>query len=384
MSAAPDSAAPPAWVTDLFRQADAARKGGRYALALATYRRVVAAAPEYPIALQHLGALLTVLGRCAEAEPILREALARNPDDASARHALATTLMGQGRFAESWRDYEARFEIPQLGCKKPTGFPFPEWRGEDLAGKRLLIFPEMGFGDQIQHARFAALLRERGAEVILLCRPELERLFVESLPGIQVLAAHGPLEFPDPDYWTMCASLPGLAGVTLETLPNAPYLRAPKSARRLPKGFKIGLMTAGDPVDANDAAPLLAPALADQLRESLPGEVIDLAPAATGAQDLADTAAIVARLDLVVSVDTAVAHLAGALGRPGFVLIPAVGADWRWMEAREDSPWYPSLRLFRADPRAGWAPALERLAGEGRALAEGASRGLHRGAIQAS
>jgi hypothetical protein len=370
MSAAPDSAAPPAWVADLLLQADAARTGGRYALALAVYQRIVAAAPENPVALQHLGALLTTLGRPAEAEPVLREALARNPIDANARHALALTLMAQGRFAEAWRDYEARFQIPQLGLRKPPGFPFSEWRGEDLAGKRLVIFPEMGFGDQIQHARFAPLLRERGAEVILLCPPELERLFVESLPGIQVVATRGAVEFPDPDFWTMCASLPGLTGVTPETLPNAPYLRAPKPGGRLPKGFKVGLMTAGDPRHGNDANRSLPPELAERLRESLPGQVIDLALAATGAGDFADTAAIVAQLDLVVSVDTAVAHLTGALGRPGFVLIPAIGADWRWMETREDSPWYPSLRLFRADPRAGWVPALDRLARAAQALAE--------------
>lgn len=356
-------AAPPAWIEDLFRQADAARREGQLALALAIYRRVVAAWPDHPAAAQHLGALLNVLGDRREAEQVLRHATTINPRDAAARHALAVALMAQSRFAEAAPLYPARFELPQLGLLHPSGLPYPEWRGEDLAGKQLVVFPEMGFGDQIQHARFAALLRDRGAYVSLLCLPELARLFAESLPGVHVVAAQGTAEFPDPDFWTTTGALMFMPGMTLEALPPAPYLRAPGRPQppAATPGPRIGLVTAGNPQHKNDANRSLSPELAARLRAALPGQIVDLAPAATGARDFADTAALMAGLDLVVTVDTSPAHLAGALGKRAFVLIPAINTDWRWMHGRSDSPWYASLRLYRADLRAGWAPALEQL-----------------------
>ena len=362
--------APPPWVADLFAQAISARQAGRLRLAMELYRRVVAAAPNHPMAVQHLGAVLSMLGLRVAAEQALRHAVAINPQDAAARHALGTSLLAMGRYPEAGAFYSARFDLPQLGVEKPKGFPHPEWSGEDLAGKRLVVFPEMGFGDQIQHARFIGLLRDRGADVWLLCRPELERLFAASLPGVHVSAARGTVDFPDPDFWMMGGNLMFLPGVTAETLPTRPYLHAPAPAPPLPAGFKVGLVTAGNPAHKNDANRSLPPQLAEQLRTNLPGHVVDLAPSATGARDFADTAAVISGLDLVVTVDTSAAHLAGAMGKPTFVLIPAINTDWRWMHDREDSIWYPSLRLFRAHPTAGWAPALERLVGAVRAEAD--------------
>jgi hypothetical protein len=363
------SAAPPVWVEDLFLQADATRREGRLALALAIYRRVVAARPDHPAAVQHLGALLNVLGERSEAERVLRHATAVNPHDAAARHALAIALMGQGRYAEAGNFYRARFDLPQLGLQRPSGLAWPEWRGEPLTGKQLVVFPEMGFGDAIQHARFAALLRDRGAHVSLLCLPQLERLFAGSLSGVHVAAAAGRAEFPEPDYWAMSGALMFMPGMTPEALPAAPYLRPPPPtgaapAPDRPPGPRIGLVTAGNPEHKNDANRSLSPPLAEQLRAALPGQIVDLAPAATGARDFADTAAVMADLDLVVTVDTSAAHLAGALGKRAFVLIPAINTDWRWMHDRTDTPWYSSLRLYRADLRAGWAPALDRLASD--------------------
>jgi hypothetical protein len=369
MSEAPLPASAPDWVDDLFQQAETARKAGRHALALAIYDRIVAARPSHLAALHNLGALNSVLGRRVEAEVALRQVLRRQPDDPRARHALAVTLLAQGRYPEAFPLYDARFELPQLGLHKPA-LPFPEWRGEDLAGKRLLIFSEMGFGDQIQHARFAATLRDRGVGVSLACRPGLVRLLADSLPGVEVVPIEGRMSFTEPDAWTSSGSVMGWLGVTPETLPNAPYLRAPAPERPPAAGFKVGLRTSGDPAHGNDGHRSLSPAQAETLRASLPGQVIDLAPEATGARDFAETAAIVGELDLVVSVDTSVAHLAGAMGKRGFVLIPAFNTDWRWMHDRTDSPWYPSLTLYRSDLKAGWGPALERLARDARGLAE--------------
>lgn len=365
--------APPSWVEGLFQQADEARKAGRIRLAMEMHRRVVAASPNDAVKIQHLGAILSMLGLRVEAERVLRRALAIEPGNAAAHHALATTLLAQGRYPEAGPHYAARFSLPQLGLKKPEGLPCPQWSGEALAGKRVVVFPEMGFGDQLQQARFAGLMRDRGAEVTLLCLPGLERLLAESLPGVRVIAARGSVDFSDPDAWMMSSDLMFLPGVTLETLPNAPYLRTDQPTPTLPDGYKIGLVTAGNPVHKNDANRSLPPALAGQLRTSLPGHVISLAPEATGARDFADTAALIRGLDLVVTVDTSVAHLAGGLGKRALVLIPALNTDWRWMHDREDSVWYPSLRLYRAHPTTGWAPALERLVRDVQAEASGAA-----------
>lgn len=375
MSLADSAAAAPApWVQDLFQRADAARRAGHVRLAMEMHRRVVAAAPDDAVKVQHLGATLSMLGQRAEAERVLRHALAVDPTSAAAHHALATTLMAQGRYPEAGPHYAARFALPQLGLKTPQDLPYPRWSGEALAGKRVLVFPEMGFGDQIQHARFAALLRDQGAEVVLLCLPGLDRLFTESLEGVRVIAASGHVDFPDPDVWMMSGDLMFLPGITLGTLPSAPYLRTDQPAPPLPEGFKVGLVTAGNPTHKNDANRSLPPQLAERLRAGLPGRVLNLAPESTGARDFADTAALIGALDLVVTVDTSVAHLAGALGRRALVLIPALNTDWRWLHDREDSPWYPSLRLYRAHPTRGWAPAIEQLVRDVQAEAGGACR----------
>jgi hypothetical protein len=245
--------------------------------------------------------------------------------------------------------------------KKPA-LPYPEWRGEDVAGKRLLIWPEQGYGDQIQFARFARLLKARGAEVTLFCHAELAPLFAESM-GVQALAASGEVEFPDPDFWVMQGSLAARLGVTVDTIPAEPYLRAVRPGPPLGDGFKVGLKTEGNPGHSNDANRSLRPEQAQRLRE-LPARIVELDPAATGACDFADTAAIVDQLDLVICVDTSVAHLAGAMGKPVWVLIPAVETDWRWLLGRTDSPWYPSMRLYRQARGESWDAVIDRLTGD--------------------
>jgi hypothetical protein len=202
------------------------------------------------------------------------------------------------------------------------------------------------------YARFAPILKARGADVTLLSLPSLSRLFAASL-GVAVFAMSGKVEVPDPDLWVLTASLPARFGVTPGTVPAAPYLAAePRAA-----GGRIGVMARGNPRHPFDATRSLPPPEAERLL-ALPGAV-DLSPAATGAADFLDTARVVSGLDLVVTVDTSVAHLAGALGTPVWILLPVEGCDWRWMDRREDSPWYPSARLIR-QPRPGdWRTVLD-------------------------
>jgi hypothetical protein len=304
-------------------------------------------------ALHDFGGHLKKTGRLPEAETALRAALALEPTNAMTRHALGIVLLSQGKYREGWPLYDARHELPQLGLFKPD-LPYPEWRGEPLRGKNLLIFHEQGLGDQIMFARFAAWAREQGADVTLMCNPLLVRLF-STMAGIRALGASGPVEFPDPDFWVMSGSITGRTGLAPDALPNAPYL----SAAPVRATGRIGVMTTGNPKHTNDANRSLPPALAGRLLQ-LPGAT-SLALADTGAADFADTAAIIAGLDLVITVDTAVAHLAGALGKPVWILIPAIMTDWRWMEERADSPWYPSALLFRQSTPGDWGPEISRI-----------------------
>lgn len=302
-------------------------------------------------ALRRLGAQKKVAGELDAAERALREALRLEPGSPHAKVLLAEVLLSQGRYAEAWPLSEVRLDVGPLGSPRPP-LDEPEWMGEPIAGKRLLIVGEQGMGDQIMYARYAPILKSQGVEVSLLCLPPLARLFALSL-GVSVHPMAGRVEMPDPDCWVMAASLPARFGTTPETIPKPPYLFAPPR----PTGARIGVMTRGNPRHAHDAWRSLPEEIARRL-VSRPG-VTSLAPEATGATDFFDTAQIVAGLDLVISVDTSVAHLAGALGKPVWILLPARGVDWRWMERREDSPWYPSARLFRQAQVGGWAPVMD-------------------------
>lgn len=289
--------------------------------------------------------------RHAQAEATLREALTLRPGDDEATFGLGLSLLGQGRYAEGWPLLEPRARLsPGLIPPGPGGFP--EWRGEPLAGKSILVMSEQGFGDQIMLVRFAKALRERGARVTLACHAPLARLFAPLAEAIVAVTPGESRAIGPHDYWTRYFSLPQHLGVTLETLPGEPYLAALHEAPA-PVG-RVGLAWA-----ASATGPLAA-------QKSLPKEAADyflgrgfvsLQPEDTGARDFADTAAIIAKLDLVISIDTAVAHLAGAMGKPVWVLLPH-GADWRWMNDRADSPWYPSAKLLRQASPGDWISVL--------------------------
>ena len=319
------------------------------------------------------GIKLTQWGRLEEAEALLRRAVAADPDRPEPRRALAMNLLTQGRYEAAWPLYEARLEMTSLSDGVPRNLPYPRWRGENLAGRRIVLFPEQGWGDQIQFVRFLPALARLADHVTLLAPPTLERLFRHNFPQVDVLAAQGPVEFPDPDYWSTLAELPGRLGTTLETIPQPPYLAAPGQWVGAPDGLKIGLMTKGNPNYLLDQWRSLPDALGERLLNGLPGRVFSLLPSATGARDFADTAAVIAALDLVVSVDTAAAHLAGAMNKPCFLLVQGVGADWRWMRNRDDSPWYPAHRLYRGAPDTSWDAAIDRLIADARVFLSAAA-----------
>jgi len=275
------------------------------------------------------------------------------------RFRRGVELLRAGRWAEGWPLLEERTHLaPHLVPPGPASYP--EWRGEPLEGRSILVWIEQGLGDQIMFGRFASLLKARGAgQVTLACRPPVAPVLA-TIPGVDAvipIPVGGSAPVPRHQLWTRYFSLPWRLGITLETLPSAPYVRAP-AAR--PADGRFGLVWRTSATGAVAQAKTLPPDLAARLSRL---GAVSLHPEDTGAADLAETAAIIAGLELVVTVDTAVAHLAGAMGKPVWILLHRP-ADWRWLgEHRLDSPWYPSARLFRQTRAGDWRPVVEEVAG---------------------
>ena len=352
---------------------------GRHEEAEAGYRRALALDPRHAETLTGLGTTLARLLRVDEAIATQRQALAIEPDYALAHLNLALALLLSGNLAEGWKEYEWRWRSPEF-AEKPFDYPRPQWRGEDITGRTILLHHEQGFGDTLQFIRYAPLIAQRGARVIAGVQPELARL-LRTIPGVEVIT-HGA---PVPEYHVHASllSLPLAFGTVLETVPAAvPYLRAdPALAARwrerlgAERALKIGLVWAGKAsykqdlmrsLRLADFAPLARlPGIALYSlqkgdRAARPEDRIDgmrFTDCSTDLTDFADTAALVANLDLVISADTAVAHLAGAMARPVW-LLSRQESEWRWLLGRNDSPWYPTLRLFRQRTRGDWAGVI--------------------------
>ena len=369
--------------------------------ALGCYRRATDLDPDYAEAHFSLGKLLKDEGRPIEAIASFERALAANPEYADAHFSLAMAYLVVGDFARGWREYEWRWRCTHFPGRRIDG---QAWDGSDPNGRRLLLHAEQGFGDTLQAARYARLVKERGAHVIFYCQRELARV-IETVPGVDDVAVEGA-GVPAFDMYAAAMSLPAIFGTTLETIPReVPYLQAPVDydgrfdalLRAAAGKRKIGIVWAGRPNHPNaprrdcpstSLAPLSR--LPDVALFSLQTggasdglyaleNVVDLAPLL---EDFGHTAALIDRLDLVITVDTAVAHLAGAMGRPVWLLLPFV-AEWRWLLEREDSPWYPSMRLFRQDRPGDWAGVMRRVVKalteeEGRESAMGREKGGER------
>jgi hypothetical protein len=311
-------------------------------------REAVRLRPDAPWALRALATVLSFTGQWGEALTLLERAQPLEPHDPRLRLNLGYMRLGLGDFAGGWPLYEARAEVPDQNAAKP-GLP-NEWQGEDLTGRSILVWPEQGFGDQIQFARYIPALVERGAAVTLVTPPPLARLFAGL--GAEVVELSPSTTLPAPDTWSLIGSLPGKLG-SMDFRPT-PYLAAQAGGAAWARG-KTGVVWRGRATHPNDRdRSLPSAALLEPLRDA--GlELVDLTEPAG---DFADMAAIVAELDQVITVDTAVAHLAGALGKPVWILLPAFGQDWRWLQGRADSPWYPTARLFRQPRRGDWGAVV--------------------------
>jgi tetratricopeptide (TPR) repeat protein len=362
--------------------------------AVTAYRQAVACRPDYAEAHSDLGNALRESGRLDEAIAAYGRAVALNPSLPEAHYHLATALLAKGDFELGWREYEWRQKCKELSSQA-RNFTQPRWDGCSFEGRTLLIHAEQGFGDAIQFFRYLPLVVQRGGKIIVECHPELERIFQAAAGSCQVVARGQPP--PNFDLHCSLLSLPQVFGATLADIPkDVPYLQPDAEETRRWQGrladhstvMKVGLVWAGSSGHKNDRnrsielarlAPLMqTPGVGffslqkgnvDTGAKTSPAgmELIDWT---RDLKDFADTAALIANLDLVIAVDTAVAHLAGAMGKPVWTLLPFV-PDWRWLLEREDSPWYPTMRLFRQPLRGDWDSVIRRVADELRLLGRG-------------
>ncbi len=346
-------------------------------------RRAVALRCDIPEAYYSLATVLRAKGEVQDALRFCRRYLDLRPDDSEVRHILAGLLLSIGDFEEGWDAYESRWEL--AGRSRDRGLSQPLWEGSDLSDRSILLHTEQGYGDSIQFARYLEMVSARTK--IVACRPELRRLLHGRFGIDQIITPGDPL--PRFDVHCALGSLPRIFHTRSETIPaRIPYLCA--DAREIEQwtrrmraqaGLRVGLVWAGSPSHRNDvrrsvSLQTIAP-LADvsdvQFYSLQKGEAAKVASRMRAAsrmtdwtaelRDFADTAALISALDLVITVDTAVAHLAGSLGSRVWVMLP-FEADWRWLLQREDSPWYPTMRLFRQKSPGGWDDVVARVVAE--------------------
>jgi tetratricopeptide (TPR) repeat protein len=387
-------AADPALLDALGNYGNVLLKLNRPADAIAVYDQALALAPHNAGLLTNRAIALRKLDRPQEALMSVRRALAAKPDFAQARFVDSLVRLTLGDFQGGWRTYESRWQGRNLSSQRRT-FTAPLWLGEGaLTGKTILLHAEQGFGDTMQFVRYAPLIAARGAKVVLEVQRELVRL-ISRLEGIDAVIGRGE-GLPPFDLHCPLLSLPFACRTELASIPApVPYLAAADEdavlwRARLPQGGarilrpRIGVVWSGDPSHDNDVnrslrltalAPLFAVPDVDfvslqyRIRDddkAVLADVPNLFRFEQSFRDFADTAAVVANLDALVSIDSAVAHLTGAMGKPLLLLLP-FGADFRWLRERADSPWYPTARLFR-QPRFGdWESAIESVAQDLRA-----------------
>ena len=368
----------------LIAQGNTHREQGLYDDALQCYALAFAQDPDSAAAFNNYGNVQRELGHPERAVPFLQHAIALEPHNATAQFNLAVAYLLQGDYARGWPQYETRWSYEHLAGTEPE-FPQPRWRGEDIQGRTLLVVGEQGHGDNIQFVRFLYNLHVMGARLKLQVTAGLIPL-LKSSEIIDWVGTYGD-DAGEFDAWVPIMSIPGVLGITLENMPRpVQYLNArsdlvsawlarlgPK--RRLRVGFSwsgrrdnwlnrykgvpfremLKMIQAHPEYEWINLQIDADPSEEDQLAQAgvtrFPGAV----------SGFHDTAALISCLDVVVGVDTAVTHLAAALGRPTWLMLNRYATDWRWLLTREDSPWYSTVRIFRQPEYGAWPPVLDRI-----------------------
>jgi tetratricopeptide (TPR) repeat protein len=373
---------------------NALKQQGKLDEALVRFEQALALRPDYSAALKNLAVTLRDQRKLPAACEAFQRLRALCPEEPDAELGLATCYLVAGDYERGWPAYEARLRMSDVGPRPRL----PRWMGEPLAGRSLLVVAEQGLGDTIHFVRYARLLKEQGARIVLAGPAALGRLLAGH-PDVDELFIQGSAdEFPQADFYLPLLSAPGALGTMAATIPgDVPYLTADAALieqwrRELAviEGFKIGIAWQGSRDYSSDRqrsiplaqfAPLarlpgvqlisLQKGFGSEQIGTVDFPVLDLsARLDVAAGPFMDTAAVIRSVDLVVTSDTAIAHLAGALGAPVWVALQSA-SDWRWQHDREDSPWYPTMRLFRQTRRGDWTGVFERVAQE---LARAAAR----------
>jgi tetratricopeptide (TPR) repeat protein len=366
---------------------------GQFAEATECFQHVLQINPNHPEALNNLGLALRDQGRIAEAEQAFQRALDLDFGQGVALWNRCLLRLLQGKFTEGWPDFEQRWQLP--GAEKRT-FQQPRWDGSPLEGKTVLVFAEMGLGDTIHFLRYLPMVKERGGTVLLECQPALIKLLA-GVKGVDQLIPAGAA-LPPFDVQFPLLSVPALFGTTLGTIPaDIPYIKAsPHQVEHWHQQITRATSFIGEPTATKKAIGIAwqsnvkhqgqcfksIPLKYFEALARVPNVQIFSLQVGQGTEQLAtakfsvidlgsrfdpksleDLAAVMMNLDLIVTIDTAVAHLAGALGVPVWVALPLVGC-WRWQLERSDSPWYPTMRLFRQTKLHDWGDVFERIAAE--------------------
>jgi tetratricopeptide (TPR) repeat protein len=340
------------------------------------YKKAISLVGELPTVCGNLGVVLQELGDTRAAITWYDKALSTDSDNPEIRRNRAQALLKLGQFKEGWQEFEWRWKTAHF-AGVARDWVQPRWQGEPLNGDVVLVHAEQGFGDSLQFARYLPMIAERGATVVVEC-PETVITLIAGVEGVEKTVAFGtPL--PPHDYQIPMMSLPGVFETNFETMPNkVPYISIPEdrvTTRPASSALHIGLVWKGSANHQRNAwrspglevfQPLTKISDIKLFSLQKDDEVIDLQDAGLESQivalgntfeDFSDTAAAILNLDLVITPDTAVAHLAGALAKPVWLILP-FSSEWRWFEEREDSPWYPTMRLFHQPVRDDWAGAV--------------------------
>lgn len=365
----------PEYVKAHYNLANTLRAKGDLAAAEHSYRDALALNPDQPEPWNNLGELLSELMRIDEASAAFDRVIALKSDHAGARYNRGFLDLLRGEYRTGWDAYEWRWKMPLFANNAPR-FAQPIWDGSDLAGKTILLLGEQGVGDNIQFARYATLIAQRNGRVILRCQKSVAPLLA-TIPGVErTIDETDPL--PSFDTWMAMLSLPRVFGTTLDNVPSSvPYIVADPHkveawrSRIAPHRAKlnIGLAWAGNANQANDRNRSANLALLSPLAGVADAAIFSLQKGPASSQiersklnlidltndiaDFSDTAALIANLDVVISVCTSVAHVAGAMAKPTLTML-CYNADWRWLIGREDSPWYPTMKLFRQEKQGDW------------------------------
>ncbi len=353
------------------------RDQGKYDDATTALTRALDLNPTDADAAGNFALTFAAVGRHTDALKWYDRSLQHNPRNGEVRFNRALTHLTLGNYADGWAGYEHRWDTEALRGKKPALPKSVAWRGEDLKGKTILLLPEQGMGDYVQFVRFAKPLADRGAEVVVQAPPGLEEL-TRGVPGVRkVVGADGELTI---HYHCQLPSLPGLLKLTLDQVRGTPYLTPPPAAvakwagrLNVVPGFKVGVVWQGNPKHTGDRwrsvplalfAPLAAVPGVNLVsiqkghgREQMEDVTFPMFDFGDELADFSDTAGLLANLDLVITVDSAVAHLAGATGAKVWTLISA-NNDWRWLTDRTDTPWYDSMTLIRQPKVQDWPAAF--------------------------